>query len=327
MRARAFFRPDTPSLLWVMLAAVLGMTGCAPLHEKQLATWEVRVPAADGYLRVALASGQIIVTGSDEPLDVAGGLAAENFPQYLHAGIIVEDPDGWHVYEGNASTVPWGAGPPTAAMIGRIGRVPIDTFVRRHPYVVIFEPRDVDLSAVVAFARIHRERATPFDPHFDNDDRARFYCTQFVALALEAGGMEPIPYTPRRENPSMRVIFDWLRIRGPGTIQADSVIRGARLVARLSVEQSAAEIMIMTAAKRELHRRFTCDQRAGNVFRRTLDGIDFRVGVQHFLDRAVALLREGSVAPEPAAIAIAVQHLANELFGPMLDDGTRPTCA
>ena len=133
--------------------------------------------------------------------------------------------------------------------------------------------------------------------------------------------MAPVPYTPHRANRSMRVVLDWLRIRSPGAIQADTLVRGANLVARLSVERTATEIRAMAAAKRELHRRFTCNQRVGNVFRRTFDGIDFRPGVRVFLDRAVALFHDRTVAPGPAAADAAVRRLADELFGPLPEGG------
>ena len=157
MRARAavVVRVRSVLVLWAVLGATSAIAGCSNLHETRLATWEVTNPDANGYLRVPLASGQVIVTASDDPVDVAGGLSAEVFPEYLHAGFVVEAPDGWHVYEENASAAPWGAGPPTEALTGRVGRVPIDAFVRLHSHVAIFEPRGVDLDAVVASARTH----------------------------------------------------------------------------------------------------------------------------------------------------------------------------
>lgn len=204
--------------------------------------------------------------------------------------------------------------------------MPIDAFVRRHPYIAIFELADIDADTVTAFVREHFERATPFDPYFDNDDQTRLYCTQFVALALEAGGLPPVISTPRRDNRSMRVVLEWLRIRGRGTIQADTLVRRGRQVAMLSLERTATQIRVTTAAKRELHRRFTCDQRLGHVFRPSLEGIEFRAGVQLFLNRAGDLFRDDEMAPEPTIADAAVRTLADDLFGPMPNEGRSPLC-
>jgi hypothetical protein len=90
-------------------------------------------------------------------------------------------------------------------------------------------------------------------------------------------------------------------------------------------ERSAAALGLMPtgyaaacyfAAKEELHRRFTNDQRLGNVFDMSgLADIQTREPVQEFLQDACILFRGKRREPTREEITVAVRDLADRYFG------------
>jgi hypothetical protein len=105
-----------------------------------------------------------------------------------------------------------------------------------------------------------------FDDVFDGRDARRMYCVEFVARALQSASARPIEPVPLSTNPSMRVLLDWLQIEASDLWLAGALLDDSRRVLLLDSGRSPARIARYFARKRELHRRFTADQRLGAVF-------------------------------------------------------------
>lgn len=298
----------------ITLFLVLQIAACTiPIERNDLATWDTTDTDAK---TLPLESGQIIVTSSGDALDVFIGLLTPEYNPYVHAAVISLENGKPYVYEafGRHWLNPFAASP-TDAVSGRIKRVPLFHFLKRYEYIEVWDPAGVDKASVVAFARSHFRRKTPFDPHFDAGDSAALYCTEFVALALEAGGGMPVAPIANRVNRSARILLDWLGIPDR-LIQADSLVAGGKQIATLSLVRTRTEITIADEVRREIHRRFTCDQKVGNVFQLTGATVLFREPVQKFSDAARLLFNTTETPQDGRIVRNAVRELANHHFGP-----------
>ena len=303
--------------LGAALSALLEATGCTSLASRDLATVLVSDAAERpaGFLGLPLASGQIVVSESGGALSLFVTLAAEEFSPFVHAGVLaLEGGEPW-VYEAVGTLWPSFGQPPTAAIGGAVRRVSLASLIQRQQFVAIFDPAEgVDAARVAAWARAQYEAGTRFDPYFDPEDD-RFYCTEFVAAALAAGGAPPVATTRLRRNPSLEVVLAWLRVRAREIVLAKDLVADARPVATLSLHRTPAQAALYFALKRELHARFTDDQKLGNVF--LWDGLSaaLRDGVEHYLKRGLGLF-EGPEPPDEATARAAASALARQMFGP-----------
>ena len=142
----------------------------------------------------------------------------------------------------------------------------LDWFVANQSYIAIYTPpAGSDPARIVDFARQSHARYIRFDPWFDLGDASRMYCTEFVALALAAGDAPPVRTSAMNRNPSLRVLTDWLQLRADTIIPAAALIEHGERVALISRDYSPAQFTAYFALKQELHRRFTPDQKIGNV--------------------------------------------------------------
>jgi hypothetical protein len=251
-----------------------------------------------------LQSGQLVVSDSGEADSLLTTMLGEEYTAYGHAGILSIEGGKAYVYEGYASLWPILSGPPTDAMHGRIRRVTLEQYIKRQRVTAIFDAgAGVDKAAVAAFARARHDDRTEFDPYFDWSDHTRLYCTEFAALALNAGG-RPLPKPVRvRDNASMRVALDWLKVRAPEIVTAGSLTDEAERIALISRTLTAREVEAYFAAKRELHRRFTEDQKLGNIWSwSSWRGLQLRPQVAAFLDAS-------SLWPHEAAADLADEWL------------------
>ncbi len=302
--------------LSIILVVVL-LAGCSsPVTRKNLQTWEVQRREPDAWLELPLAPGQIVVTGSLNTLDIFAGLIPETFNPYVHAGVIDIIDGKPYVYEEFGHRRLRLGGKPNDSVVGRVERVPLQDFLNRYFYIEIWEHPRLDQERIVAYAREQYERATPFDAHFDYGENEALYCTEFVARAIEAGGADPIPVTPNRNNPSMRAGLDWLGVPGE-IIQANTLVQSANKVATLSRNHSLTEIRLATALKYELYRRFTCDQKLGNLFKWNLVVLNLREPVITFMRMGLELYAGQDDKPSESEIEAAVRQLAEHIFGPM----------
>jgi hypothetical protein len=272
----------------IILAAAAWLCGCATtLAPAQFRAFDAE-SAETGELDfhgLPLSSGQLIVSDSGAADSLLLSLLGEQYTPYGHAGIISIEAGKAYVYEGYALLLPFVSGPPTDAMRGRIRRITLDEYIARQKVTAIFDlPDGVDKTRVAAFARARHEDGTEFDPYFDWRDHTRLYCTEFAALALHAGG-QPLPTPVRvRDNASLRVALDWLKVRAPEIVTAGSLTDGAERVALISRLYSAREVAAYFAAKRELHRRFTDDQKLGNIWSWSWQGLQLRPQIEAFLE-------------------------------------------
>lgn len=274
---------------WILVALAAALvSGCATtLTPTAFRAFDAESADA-GEIRfhgLPLRSGQLIVSDSGAPDSLLLSLLGEQYSEYGHAGIVSIEEGKPYVYEGYATLRPILGGPPTDAMKGSIRRVTLEHFIARQRITAIFDPAaSVDKAAVVAFARARHADGTEFDPYFDWRDHRRLYCTEFAALALHAGG-RPLPGpVPVRDNASLRVALDWLKVRAPAIVTAGSLTEGAERVALISRRFGAREVQAYFAAKRELHRRFTDDQKLGNIWLWSWRGLQLRPQVEAFLE-------------------------------------------
>lgn len=269
----------------LLLALVLAtQCGCVSLPPEVAAELEPAREDQPNHFRKPR-SGQLIVSDAGAPDSLLLALLGEEYSPFGHAGIVSVEDGRAYVYEGYATLRPFTNGPPTDAMRGHIRRVTIESYVKRQRITAIYDPpASVDKDAVVAFARARHLDRTEFDPYFDWRDHTRLYCTEFAALALRAGGLQLPQRVRLRDNASLRAALDWLKITAPEIVTATSLTSGFERVALLSLRYDADEIGAYFAAKQELHRRFTADQKLGNVWYWSWRGLQLQPQVAGFLE-------------------------------------------
>jgi hypothetical protein len=271
-----------------------------------------------GYAGLPLESGQIVLAEAPSAFNLVIALMPEHYRPFVHAGILAFEQGEPYVYEAIGA---WGitiGRRPTDAISGAVKRVRLREFLDHNDYVEFYDPPPaVDRSRLLAFARHHHQAETPFDPYFNAYDHRRLYCAEFVALALEDAGSPPLPVSKQRQNHSLAVALDWLGIRAERHYQAADVIAGATPVAALSVRRTLTEARVHFAVRRELHRRFTPDQRLGHIVRKTATGLAVRESVKRFEEAAQTLFPRDALAPPQARADETVRRLADRLFGPL----------
>jgi hypothetical protein len=303
----------TEWFILLALPALLLISCTTPIKRDDLAAWDVPGSATD---ELPLESGQIVATSSDNTLDTFVSLLPNVYNPYVHAAVLSVENGKPYIYEefGFLWLNPF-AKSPTDTVSGRVKRVPLYEFLHRYAHIEIWDPVDLDKTAITDFARYHYQQKTPFDPYFDHYETDRLYCTEFVALALEAGGSKPIPVIPNRDNRSARIVLDWLRVP-EGLIQANSLVTSGKKVATLSATRTLTEIQVMDEVRHEFYRRFTCDQQVGNLFAVSGPTVRLRAPADLFIEEALALFDRDEPPPDKAFIRTRVSRLAETHFGP-----------
>lgn len=273
----------TVRLLACSIAILL--SGCASYKPNEYRTFVAENPPPPelDYHGLGLQSGQLIVSDSGGADSLLLSIMGETYTPFIHAGIVVIEDGKAVVYEGFANVGISFTKPPTDMMKGRIRRITLDHYIRRQRVTAIFDPPSyVDKDKVVAFAQARHRDRTPFDPYFDWRDHTNMYCTEFAALALHAGGAALAEPVPIRDNPSLRKALMWLKITAPEIVTATSLTKDATGVALISRSHSTKQLDSYFAAKRELHTRFTSDQKLGNVWEKTMVGLKLRPQIRAF---------------------------------------------
>jgi hypothetical protein len=236
-----------------------------------------------------LASGQIVVSETGDATSLFFSLFTENYAPWVHAGILAIEDGVAFVYDATGTLFPIPGVPPTSTVGGSVRRVALTRFVRGKRVVGFYAPgAGIDAVKLVAFARGHYARGTPFDAYFDADDSSALYCTEFVALGLQAAGAPAIQGSPMRANASLATTRNWLRIRARRLILAGQLLESAREVVIWSPDLERTQIEAYFAAKRELHRRFGAAARLGHLFRWTGFTLALRDEVRRFVDASLA---------------------------------------
>jgi hypothetical protein len=296
-----------------ILALIVTFAGCASFEPARQRTLVVASGAtATPWRGLPVESGQIIVNEHPGATSLFLSFTAQRFAPFMHVGIVVVEEGEPFVYEAMGLILPLPWRNPNEGIGGGVQRVTLESFLLRGGIVAIYSPEPgVDRTALAAFAQARERERKPFDGHYDASDPAKYYCVEFVARALEAAGGTPIPMTPTTRNPSVRVALDWLGIDTPGFLLAGDLVADERRVALVSRRFTQHEITRYFALKRELHRRFTDDQRVGSVMYWRRQGLRLRPRVDRFYDVGVA----ADTDPE---------ELADEMFGPArAGDATR----
>lgn len=297
------------------LAAAGSLCGCASLGPRDFATYRASEGRAPTHAGLPLAAGQIVASESGGATSLLFRLFNDSYSPYLHVGVLAREDGEFYVYHAVGTVKGSFLGVPTDAIGGTVKREPLFRYLGRQRIVAIYDPpAGVDAARMVASVRDSYERRVPFDAYFDPIDHQRLYCAELVALALEAGGAPPAPRRARRAHASLAVVLDWLKIRATELISTDDLIDPARQVALISRRYSPREIALHLAARAELHRRFTADQRLGHLFVWTGTKLDFRASVAEFV-RAALALRPHDADLDPAAARSEVAVLATRLLG------------
>ncbi|MBC8026405.1 MAG: hypothetical protein H7Y89_10460 [Steroidobacteraceae bacterium] len=278
------------------IAPALLLAGCATFDPARYETVVVPESAIATWHGVPVREGQIAVIERPSATSVLLSFVAQRYEPFIHAGLVVFDDGEPYVYEAMGVFKPHLTGRPTRGMGGGVRRVKLAAFLARDGIVALYEPEaGVDRAAAAAFARTNRAARTPFDDTFDARDARRFYCVEFVARALEAGGAAPVAGVELSSNRSMRVVLDWLEIHSPTILLAGELLEENRRVLLAERRRTRAQIEAYFERKRELHRRFTADQRLGNVLDWRGLTLKLRPRVREFLDLDRAVGSEARV--------------------------------
>jgi hypothetical protein len=304
--------------LLATVAALLG--GCATTGPAAFGTWQVERDGGDGTVSwegIPLRTGQIVVSEQGSPNSLfLSLLVAENRP-YVHSGVIVLENGSPWVYEANGRVQPsFGRRPLTERVTGGVRRLGLGTFLGQNRFIAIYDPPPgADPERIGRFAQDSYLAGLPFDAWFDRTDPSKVYCSEFTALALAAGGAAPPQTSPMSPNESVGVILRWLGITTPDIIPPASLVAGSTRVGVFSRRDSPAQVEAWFAVKAELHRRFTPDQRLGNVLHFSpWGGLEFQPEVATFM-AAASEAAAGWSGLSRAEIDRRVRALANRELG------------
>ncbi len=316
-----------PALALALLATVL-LPACTAPGPRHYTTWktdpaartavtDLGAPDSVDFHGIPVRSGQIVVSEQGSPLGLLMSLLSADASPWIHAGIISIEAGVPYVYESNGQIRPTWSGPPTAAVGGGVRRMTLDWFVANQSYIAIYTPpAGSDPARIVDFARQSHARYIRFDPWFDLGDASRMYCTEFVALALAAADAPPVRTSAMNRNPSLRVVTEWLQLRAEAIIPAAALTEHGERVALISRDYSPAQFTAYFALKQELHRRFTPDQKIGNVLSFSpFTGLDFQPPVGAVIRSVDVAARDWDDLAE-AEIDARVRQIAGERLGP-----------
>lgn len=280
------------------------------------------------YNGLALRSGQLVVTESPDTTSFMFPLLAKRFYPFTHIAVIsIEGGEPW-VYDltGSVDTFPTKK-KLLANVSGKVYRRKLFEYVAPNLYAEIYDlPPGTDGEKVAAYARKTFKDGVEFDPFFDVFDHSTMYCSEMVALAIEAGGGPKYEPEAANPNPSVREGLKWLSVPAAG-LPVGRFVEPSRYVGALGQFPTRTAAWSYFEAKRELHRRFTMDQRLGYIL--SIDNygrIDVRPEISSFVAEAAHLFDNDPNPPEPGdpRIEAGVRKLAAARFGPFPDAPSPP---
>lgn len=291
-------------------AMLVGCTGYPAPH-----VIETVRPAT--HAGMPLADGQLVLTESTDATGLMFTLIAKQFHPFTHVAILaIENGEPW-VYDVSGELgMPWHARP-TDNLFGSVTKTRLEEHVGPSLYAEIYDPPEgADGAKMVAFARRKMAEKTPFDPRFDFSNHDRLFCTELVELAIREGGGPHRELEPASGNPSIVRGMRWLGVPTGVVLPAGAYAEEKRRVASYGRLRTRSSARAYFAMKKEIHRRFTEDQRVGFLF--SIDGsgrIALRKPIKELLEKASHLF-DGDPSATDAAIEAAAQKLADETFGP-----------
>jgi len=251
--------------------------------------------SADEVLaHVALSSGQIVLTDdSGTPMALVATISLLDFLPYTHAGFLVMENDEPFVYEMQTDvadmrkfgTIDW--------LKGTMIRESLKDEISSHAIVSVFDlPPEADRGRLLAYIKKAYEQHVPFDPLFDATDHSRLYCSEFIAAGLEQANASSVQPAHFRDYTPFAAAFRLRNIPDTGVFAPGLFADPARHVATFSEDLSPAQITADFEIKRELHRRFTSDQRFGALFEiQGNSNIELRPAIQQFMSQAMLMAR------------------------------------
>jgi len=307
----------------VLLAASALLGGCATttLGPGTFTTWQIEGQPDESTLLfrgIPVRTGQIVASEQGSPQSIFLSLLVADNYRFVHTGIIAIEDGIPVVYEANGQIqASFGGGPPTRHIGGGLRRVTLESFLNKQRFIAIYDPPPgADRERIGRFAHDSLAAGLPFDSYFNREDPTKVYCSEFTALALAAGGVSPRQVSPVNPNASVAVILDWLEITTPDIIPAGAIIADATRVGLFSRLHTPAQIEAYFDVKAELHRRFTPEQKLGNVLRFSmLRGLKFQPEVQGFMQAVNTAAASWDKLP-PVEVDQRVRALAVEQLGP-----------
>lgn len=318
---------------WLSQALLMLSTSCATALPvvRVLDVPDAPTVPADGilFLGVPVHSGQLILSESPDATSFVFSLLQPEFTPFTHvATIIVEDGEPW-VYDvaGEVKTLPLRSRMMDNVQ-GKMYRRPLYDYIAPNLHAEIYEPPPgADGKKIAAFVKQKFDEGAPFDAFFNYRDHEALYCTELVSLAVHAAGGPLIGPEPISGNPSLAKAIAWLEIPHPETLPAYRFASEEQYVGALGQFRSRASAWLYFEAKREIHRRFTPEQRLGFVVSMEETGkILLRPEVADFAIEASRLLERAPLTPEPQPndprLAAMVRELADKRFGPARPSAT-----
>jgi hypothetical protein len=303
-------------LLWLALP-LAASTGCVTQTLEYSTRAVYMDPSKSTPGRLPFETGQILLSEAPGPHGILFTLAPNRFFRFTHSAIIVLDDRGEpYVYDMSAEFKPTLATTPPESLHGGVRKTSLADYVGIHLYVEIFDPPTGVDRQKMAKKVLEIERAgVDFDAHWDFANDEKLFCSEFIVDVLEAGGAPRPPLVGLTENQSLRRVLEWFGVSTVESLPAAALPR-EKLVAAFSRWPTRASATAYLEAKRELYRRFTPDQRIGDLLE--LDGLDvnLRPPIAELLDRAPLLYVSASEEPPEAEIRARIQGLANEVLGP-----------
>jgi hypothetical protein len=312
-------------LALLMLVFAMGCAGTQAMPPMNVLGKRVDPSHKATYNGLSIRSGQIVLTESPDATSYLFVLLPKDFYPFTHAAIIsVEDGEPW-VYDvtGEVKTFPLKKRL-MDNVEGKMYRRKLFEYVAPNLYAEIYDPPPgADGEKIAAYAREKYKEGVEFDAYFDFRDHSRLFCTELVALAVEsAGGAKVLP-VPSNPNPSVIEGMTWIGVPPGAGMPAGMFADPAGYVGALGQFPTRSSAWLYFEAKKELHRRFTMDQRLGFVL--TLDGngrVDVRPEITAVTIQASHLFDKEAPPPEPGdpRMTAAVRKLAAEAFGPFAED-------
>jgi hypothetical protein len=304
-------------------ALLLSTAACSTTQSTRVNFLGRRVDAEHPptYLGLPLHTGQLVLTEAPGSYSFMFLIIPKHFYPFTHAAILSMEADGPVVYDISGE---YSLGFHRRVMDGVEGgmrRQPFLQYVSNNLYAEVIEPpAGVDPEKVAAFARTKMSEGVKFDAYFRFDEHEKLYCTELVQLALESAGDKPRALAEVNDNPTILESMKWLGVQlGSATIPAIFFHSPDRVAASLGRFSSRTAAYAYFEAKRELHRRFTKEQRVGFLFDMKWTGdIQVHAEIEQFAFDASKLFDEVDPPPPPGdpRITEAVKQLAAERFGP-----------
>lgn len=299
------------------LSLVLAVSLVAVFVTPETAAPDAETRPQTRFQNLVLRDGQIIVTESGGPASMLMSLVPDSFYPFSHIGIIAVEQGEAVVYEARGT---YKATPGTPADdwfldTNGIRRLTVEQHLENEEYAAVYEPPPgTNASDVVAFVRRHYEAQTPFDPYFDHDTADRLYCAELVHDALVAGGWRGIEPVPIQANASLRAVLSWWGFRMQEILPVGRLLPELRYHGELGDDAARADAALFNAVKKEIYRRFTPDQKLGNVFAFSRE-LTFRTPIRRLLSRARETIDYSSADTGARSWDARIRALADELFG------------